>query len=71
MNGLIIVDTRFCILDAKIIVDTHFCILDAKINGRAFLSLNESRLERSGVSLGFQCTLMDIIESLVCDIHLH
>jgi hypothetical protein len=39
--------------------------VDAKINGRAFLSLNESRLERSGVSLGFQCTLMDIIENLV------
>ena len=45
-------------------------ILDAKINGRAFLSLNESRLERSGVSLGFQCTLIDIIENLVRDIQL-
>ena len=41
-------------------------IIVAKINGRAFLSLNENRLERSGVSLGFQCTLMDIIEDLVC-----
>ena len=46
-------------------------LLDAKINGRAFLSLNESRLEQFGVSFGFQCTLMDIIEDVVCDIHLH
>jgi hypothetical protein len=46
----------------------HYChskILDAKINGRALFSLNENRLERSGVSLGFQCTLMVIIENLV------
>ena len=43
-------------------------IIDAKINGRAFLSLSENGLERSGVSLGFQYTLMDIkiIEELVC-----
>ena len=41
-------------------------ILDAKINGCAFLSLNESRLERFGVSFGFQFTLMNIIENLVC-----
>ena len=41
-------------------------IIGAKINGRAFFSLNENRLERSGVSLGFQCTLMDVIEDLVC-----
>ena len=41
-------------------------IIGAKINGRAFLSLNENRLERSGVSLGFQYTLMDVIEDLVC-----
>jgi hypothetical protein len=58
------------------VVDAHYCryslwILDAKVSGRAFLSLNESRLERSGVSLGFQCSLMDVIENLVCDIHLH
>ena len=53
------------IVNGLIIVDTHFCVLDAKINGRAFLSLNESRLERSGFSFGFQCTLMDVIESLV------
>ena len=32
---------------------------------RRVVSLNESRLERSGVSLGFQYTLMDIIEELV------
>ena len=45
-------------------------ILDAKITGRALLSLTESRLERSGVSLGFQCTLIDIIENLVRDIQI-
>ena len=45
-------------------------ILDAKINGVALLNLNESRLEQCGVSLGFQCTLMNIIETLVCDVYL-
>ena len=49
----------------------HFESLVAKINGREFLNLNESRLEQFGVSLGFQCTLMDIIENLVCDIQYH
>ena len=53
-----------------IIIGVH-SILDAKINGRAFLNLNESRLERSGVSLGFQGILMNIIEDLVCDIYLY
>ena len=43
-------------------------LLDGRINGDVFLSLNESRLERSGVSLGFQVILLKIIESLVCDI---
>ena len=41
-------------------------IIDARINGYAFLSLNESRLERFGVSFGFQFTLMNIIENEVC-----
>ena len=40
-------------------------ILDAQINGYGFLSLNESRLERFGVSFGFQIPLMNIIEDLV------
>ena len=53
---------------APTLVDIH-SILDARINGDVFLSLNESRLERSGVSLGFQCTLMDIIKDLVCVIY--
>ena len=39
--------------------------LDARINGRVFLSLNESRLERFQVSLGFQFTIMNIIEDMV------
>ena len=42
-------------------------IIDARINGYGFLSLNESRLERLGVSFGFQISLMNIIEGLVCD----
>ena len=41
-----------------------FC-LDARINGHAFLSLNESRLERFSVSLRFQFAIMNIIEYLV------
>ena len=41
--------------------------LGARINGFALLSLNESRLERLEVSMGFQFTLMSIIEDLVCD----
>ena len=41
-------------------------VLDAKINGCGFLSLNESRLERFGVSFGFLLPLMNIIEDLVC-----
>ena len=41
---------------------------DGKVNGHAFLSLNESRLEGSRVSLGFQCTVIDIIKDLVRDI---
>ena len=40
-------------------------IIDARINGYGFLSLNESRLERFGVSFGFQIPLMNIIEDLV------
>ena len=51
-------------------IHTHSDTIDAKITGRALLSLTESRLERSGVSLGFQCTLMNVIENLVCDIQI-
>ena len=47
--------------------DFHI-ILDARINGAVFRSLNESRLERSGVSLGFQLSIMNIIQELVRDI---
>ena len=39
--------------------------LDARINGHAFLSLNESWLERFQVSFGFQLTIMNIIEDTV------
>ena len=56
---------------APTLVDIHSIILDARINGYVFLSLNESRLERSGVSLGFQLAIMSIIEDLVCDTHLN
>jgi hypothetical protein len=42
--------------------------LEAKINGHVFLSLNESRLERFNVSFGFQLSIANIIEDLVCDI---
>ena len=41
-----------------------FC-LDARINGHVFLSLNESRLERFSLSVGFQFAIMDIIEDMV------
>ena len=40
--------------------------LDARINGHIFLSLNESRLERFSVSVGFQFAIMDIIKDMVC-----
>ena len=40
--------------------------LDAKINGRVFLSLNESRLSQFGISLGFKFAIMGVIEDLVC-----
>ena len=39
--------------------------LDARINGHIFLSLNESRLERFSVSVGFQFAIMNIIEDMV------
>ena len=39
--------------------------LDARVNGHAFLSLNESWLERFQVSFGFQLTIMNIIEDAV------
>ena len=41
-----------------------FC-LDARINGHIFLSLNESRLERFSVSIGFQFAIMNIIKDMV------
>jgi hypothetical protein len=40
--------------------------LDARITGHIFLSLNESRLERFSVSLGFKFSIMSIIEDVVC-----
>ena len=39
--------------------------LDGRINGHAFLSLNDSWLERFQVSFGFQFTIMNIIEDTV------
>ena len=47
-----------------IIIVVLFC-LDARINGHVFLSLNESRIKRFSVSVGFEFAIMDIIESLV------
>ena len=44
----------------------YYLIIGAKINGHGFLSLNESRLERFGVSFGFQMPCLHIIEELVC-----
>ena len=41
-------------------------IVGAKVNGRAFLKLNESRLEKLNVSLGFQLAVLDVIDELVC-----
>ena len=35
------------------------------MNGHAFLSLTESRLEHVGVSFGFQIQVIDILENLV------
>lgn len=40
-------------------------IVDAKVNGRVFLRLNESRLEKLKVSSGFLWLVLDIIEDLV------
>ena len=40
--------------------------IDARINAHVLLSLNERRLERFGVSLGFQFAIMSVIEDLVC-----
>ena len=54
--------TKQCLHDIHSLLDTY-------INGDVFLSLNESRLEQSGVSLGFRVMLLNIIESLVCDIY--
>ena len=39
--------------------------IDARINVHVLLSLNERRLERFGVSLGFQFAIMSVIEDLV------
>ena len=47
-----------------IIFKLMFC-LGARINGYAFLSLNESRLERFNVSFEFQFAIMNIIEDIV------
>ena len=47
-----------------IVLVVIFC-LDARINGHIFLSLNESRLERFSVSVGFQFAIMNIIEDMV------
>ena len=47
-----------------VIIVVLFC-LDARINGHIFLSLNESRLERFRVSVGFQFAIMNIIEDIV------
>ena len=43
----------------------NIIIVDAKISGSGFLSLNEDRLERLGVSLGFLLPLVNIIQDLV------
>ena len=40
-------------------------IVGARVNGSGFLSLDEGRLERLGVSLGFLLPLVNIIQDLV------
>ena len=40
--------------------------LEAKINGRIFMNLSETKLERLEVSVGFSMLIPDIIEELVC-----
>ena len=40
-------------------------IAGARVNGSGFLSLDEGRLERLGVSLGFLLPLVNIIQDLV------
>ena len=44
----------------------NYTKLDARINGYALLRLDESRLKRFGVTYRFRCTLINIIENLVC-----
>ena len=39
--------------------------LDARINGHIFLTLDESRLERFSVSVGFQFAIMNIVKDMV------
>ena len=41
-------------------------VVGARVNGNGFLSLDEGRLERLGVSLGFLLPLVGIIQDLVC-----
>ena len=49
------------------------CTLDmiagAKVNGRGFLSLNESKLEKLKVSYGFQLAVLDVIDELKGYVH--
>ena len=39
--------------------------LEAKINGHTFMNLNEAKLERLKVSVGFSMLIPDVIEELV------
>ena len=39
--------------------------LDARINGHVFLTLDESRLKRFSVSVGFEFAIMNIIKDMV------
>ena len=45
---------------------SYTVVTDARINAHVLLNLNESRLERFGVSMGFQFAMMSVIEDLVC-----
>ena len=53
------------IMLVTIVVIILLFYLDARINGHIFLSLNESRLERFSVSVGFQFAVMNIIKDMV------
>ena len=65
LRGTLTNTVLIIIMFVPMVVIRLLLCLDARINGYIFLSLNESRLERFSVSVGFQFAIMDIIEYLV------